>query len=135
LENDDIRSEYFDDYACFDNNELDISKLAPSSKISPEIEKEFMDTFKEKSNIFATTIEQLGCCKGVKFRVETTSDEPIHNSPYRQSPLLSKISEEELNSLLKAGFIRKGSAGTWTSSGYTIKQQQANTDLSSTINK
>ena len=82
-----------------------------------------MDTLKEKSNIFATTIEQLGCCKGVKFRVETTSDEPIHNSPYRQSPLLSKISEEELNSLLKAGFIRKGSAGTWTSSGYTIKQK------------
>ena len=39
LENDDISSEYFDDYACFDNNELDISKLAPSSKISPEIEK------------------------------------------------------------------------------------------------
>ena len=67
LENDDISSEYFDDYACFDNNELDISELAPSSKISPEIEKEFMDTLKEKSNIFATTIEQLGCCKGVKF--------------------------------------------------------------------
>ena len=33
LGNDDISSEYFDDYACFDNNELDISKLAPSSKI------------------------------------------------------------------------------------------------------
>jgi hypothetical protein len=33
------------------------------------------------------------------------------------------VSEEEIASLLKAGFIRKGSAGTWTHSGYTIKQK------------
>ena len=122
LEHEDIGSEYFDDYAFFDNKELDISKLSPSSKISEDIEKDFMKLLDENKRIFATSIEELGCCKNVKFRVETTSDEPIHNTPYRQSPPLAKISEEELDALFKAGFIRRGSAGTWTSSGYTIKQ-------------
>lgn len=123
LEHDDVNEEYFDDYACFDNTKLDFSKLAPKKQISSDIEKSFKQLLETNKDLFAVTVEQLGCCKGVKFRVETTSDEPIYNTPYRQSPVLSKVSEEEIASLLKAGFIRKGSAGTWTHSGYTIKQK------------
>jgi hypothetical protein len=59
----------------------------------------------------------------VKFRVETTSDTPVYNAPFRQPPALAKIADDELQALEKANLIRKGRAGTWTSQGFVIKQK------------
>ena len=73
--------------------------------------------------MFATSVDQLGCCKNVKFRVETTSDSPVYNAPFRQPPALAKIADDELQALEKANIIRKGRAGTWTSQGFVIKQK------------
>ena len=122
IEHDDLDSEYVDDSAFYNNNDLDLSKMNPITKIKPEMEKEFKQLLEDNKSSFATSIEQIGCVKGVKFRVETTSEQPIHSTPYRQPPVLANVTKEEVKILEKAGIIRKGRAGTWTCPGYTIKQ-------------
>ena len=122
LEHDDLDSEYVDDSAFYSNNELDLSKMNPIAKIKPELEEEFKQLLEDNKSSFATSIEQIGCIKGVKFRVETTSEQPVYSTPYRQPPALATITKEELKILEKAGIIRKGRAGTWTCPGYTLKQ-------------
>ena len=120
IENDEM--EFIDDYTCFDTNILDLSKMTPKSQITKETLDKFNELLQENKNNFAISADQLGCCKGGTFNIETTSDQPIHSVPYRQPPAITKRMEEEVKSLEKAGIIRKGSAGTSSSPAFIIKQ-------------
>ena len=96
--------------------------MTPKSQITKETLDKFNELLQENKNNFAISADQLGCCKGVTFNIETTSDQPIHSVPYRQPPAITKRMEEEVKSLEKAGIIRKGSAGTSSSPAFIIKQ-------------
>ena len=123
LDHENIDDEYIDDYACFNNNDLNLDNLAPKTQIHEKNAKEFRNYLENNREMFATSVEQLGCCKNVKFRVETTSVSPVYNAPFREPPALAKIADDELQALEKANIKRKGRAGTWTSQGFVIKQK------------
>ena len=120
MENDEM--EFIDDYTCFNSSELDLNKMAPKSQISNENVSKFKELLLKNKSIFAISTEQLGCFKGVEFNIETTSETPIYSVPYRQPPALTNKMKEEVESLMKAGLIRKGSAGTWASPSFMIMQ-------------
>ena len=119
----DEEMDYIDDYTCMDTTELDIDKMVPRSNIKKENEEKFKQIMVENKNIFAISADQLGCCKDVQFEIETTAETPIHSVPYRQPPALAKKLQEECQSLLDAGIIQPGSAGTWSSPAFIIKQK------------
>ena len=105
LENDDM--EYVDDSHCLSSSEMDLSKMVPKANIPDDIKQKFLNFINEKKHIFASTVDQLGCCKGVEFEIETSSEIPIHSTPYRQPPAIAKQLEEEVMLLLQSGIIRK----------------------------
>ena len=97
--------------------------MTPQTEISPENKEKFIKIINDNKDSFAISAEQLGKCKGVEFEIETISETPIHSVPYRQPPSTTKRMEEEVNKLRKAGIIRRGTAGTWSSPAFIIKQK------------
>lgn len=115
--------EFVDDYTCFDSKETNPACMKTNTEVSAETEKRFHEIMTNNKESFAAKPDQLGCCKGATFEIETTSEVLVHSVPYRQPPALNKRLEEEVNYLLKANIIRKGSAGTWSSPAFMIKQK------------
>ena len=122
IENND-EMDYIDDCYALNGESIDISKMIPISGISEQTKAEFTKLLEENKSSFATTAEQLGSCKHALFEIETSSEMPVHKSPYRQPPAILKKLEEEVNLLIQAGIVRKGKAGTWTSPAFIIKQK------------
>ena len=110
--------EYVDDSHIIDTN-FNVNSMKPSTKWSAEAIKKFNHLIEQNKNSFATKLEHLGSCKGVKMHIETTSEMIIHNTPYRQPPAIEEEMNKEVQEMLEAGLIRKGSAGT----SYYVKQK------------
>jgi predicted aspartyl protease len=82
LDHENIDDEYIDDYACFNNNDLNLDNLAPKTQISEKNTKEFRNYLKNNREMFATSVDQLGCCKNeavVKSKPRRTHQSIMHH--------------------------------------------------------
>ena len=75
---------------------------------------EFFKLLAEYDDLFANTLEDLECCSVNKFRILTDGSNPIYKHPYRRSPKENGIIKDEIENLLKNGFIRR-SRSPWGS--------------------
>ena len=121
LENNEM--EFVDDYFALDTEktvEFDVSRMVPECQLSADHLTQFNKLMEINKDSFAISADQLGVCKDVKFTIETDTELPIHSVPYRQPPKIAKKLEDEVRALKKAGLIRDGTAGTWTSPAFII---------------
>lgn len=71
--------------------------------------------FLERSkNCFATSLKDLGTCKVKKYKLTTTTEQPIFLHPYRKSYKERQLIKEEINEMLEAKIIRPSSS-PWSS--------------------
>ena len=77
----------------------------------------------EYSDVFSNEIDNIGCFKGVSYEIETTTEVPVTSNAYRLPFTVVDEMKQEVDKMLKAGIIRPGKAGTWTSPAFLIKQK------------
>ncbi|CAF1027868.1 unnamed protein product [Brachionus calyciflorus] len=65
----------------------------------------------------AIRINDLGCCDGVKFEINTSSETPIMSQPL----VLIEEMKKEVNKMLNAGIIAPAKAGTWAKVNHITK--------------
>ena len=66
-------SEYTDDYHCIDDKPLELEKL----RIVATIDDSLTDLLDWCKHSFATTTNQLGCCKDAKFQKKPLMSDEI----------------------------------------------------------
>ena len=106
-----------------DSSEWSITQMKSECELPNDIKIKFEELLTKYAHTFATKITELGCVKGVEFAIETTSESPLHAVAYRLPQIELKAMENEINQLLKAEIIRKGSSGTWTAPAFLVKQK------------
>ena len=88
----------------------------PSCKLNASEMILFEKLRKSAKQMFANNIDELGACSIMehKIRIENNNQSPIYTPPYRKSEAERNYLKDEINSMLKAGIIRK-SRSPWSS--------------------
>ena len=85
----------------------DIFEIDTISELNIEQNKKFKNLLGDYKDIVAETFDDLDKpCKISKFRIETTSDQPIRIPPYRKAFKEREIIKKEVEMMMKAGIIR-----------------------------
>ena len=78
-------------------------------KINPKLEvdqhRRLVDLLQKYRDVFAVSAREMGEAKGVKMKIELTSDEPVTYRPYRLSYEEKKIVQEMVDELKECGIV------------------------------
>ncbi|KAF4649219.1 hypothetical protein FOZ61_001618, partial [Perkinsus olseni] len=64
----------------------------------------------------------LGCAKGIKFRVDTTTESPVFSRPYRMNPIAAKNTNKLVKELLDEGVIEE-TTSPWASPAFVVPKR------------
>jgi len=95
LDHENIDDEYIDDYACFNNNDLNLDNLAPKTQISEKNAKEFRNYLENNREMFATSVDisrlrnktkrRISFCCKLQERKQPNKITQISTCTYRRS--------------------------------------------------
>ena len=89
-----------------------------NANLNPQLTTDATSSFQEHQDVFAFSYEDL---QGIPEQIAThrikldTAISPYHQARYRMNPNYAKVVKEDLEKLLKAGFIESVDQATWLS--------------------
>lgn len=92
--------------------------------VDPKTRESALKILEENKNLFASSIDNLGCCTVGEHVIDTGDHKPIFVPPYRRSPEANKAIESEIQKLLKAGIIRPAKS-RWSSPVHLVTKNGA----------
>jgi hypothetical protein len=88
------------------SEKLDIHAMVDEKTLTTSQRGQLLGLLEKNVSSFASTLDELGCCKMAKVTVHTTSNAPIFQHPYRKSYREREVLKDEIAKMLKAGVIR-----------------------------
>ena len=93
-----------------------------NSGVSKEERQDFHDFLKENFKVFSDSRPTMGHNMTFPHLIETTDEIPVSSRYYKASPKLQRVIDEEIESLLRHGFIEP-STSTWRSPVVMVKKR------------
>ncbi|CAG8747776.1 22157_t:CDS:2, partial [Cetraspora pellucida] len=83
-----------------------VEKMCVNEELDAEQQKEAKKLLKREKDIFAQTVDELGCTNHTHHVIDTGDITPIKQNPYRAAPSIKDFIKSEITQLKKRGLIR-----------------------------
>lgn len=117
--------EFFEDFFETDKDKIQEGELiiGEADEKCEETKRKFKRLLEQFSDVFATSLEDLGNpCPLEEHKINTINETPIFQYPYRKSPKENDLIKEEVDKMLKANIIRPSNS-PWSAPALMIPKK------------